>query len=285
MSKFHINKHGVPAPCQAKKGNCPLGGDSGNENHFNTKEEAEQASYEMHSSKFGIIDGIEDIKGIQDNLKSYAIDDEDREEIESGKDRAWGLDSNGKTVPMDSGSEGLKEVGSYKKSKAISDRITEENYSSEKGLQTPVRSGTMSIEEEEEYYLSKSPMETGMTEGPHKVEPSQMDGHINNYLDGDYTEKIKSARSRLSNSFEDKAQVLILQEKSEPKGLLSRFSRGKVEKGIMYEKIRLPKEDGTYGSEMYKMHYLDEEGVKIKTKEFIEKGENTPSRNPDTWIF
>ena len=26
MAKFHINKHGVPAPCKAKPGNCPLGG-------------------------------------------------------------------------------------------------------------------------------------------------------------------------------------------------------------------------------------------------------------------
>lgn len=42
MAKFHINKHGVPAPCLAKEGNCPLGGSSGNENHFNTAEEAQE---------------------------------------------------------------------------------------------------------------------------------------------------------------------------------------------------------------------------------------------------
>lgn len=38
MSKFHINKHGVPAPCKAKPGNCPLGGD---ETHFGSQEEAQ----------------------------------------------------------------------------------------------------------------------------------------------------------------------------------------------------------------------------------------------------
>lgn len=43
MSKFHINEHGFPTSCRAKKGNCPLGGVSGNENHFSTREEAWEA--------------------------------------------------------------------------------------------------------------------------------------------------------------------------------------------------------------------------------------------------
>lgn len=38
MSKFHINKHGVPAPCRAKEGNCPLGGE---ESHFKSQEDAQ----------------------------------------------------------------------------------------------------------------------------------------------------------------------------------------------------------------------------------------------------
>ena len=38
MTKFHINKHGVPAPCKAKDGNCPLGGD---ETHFTSEKEAQ----------------------------------------------------------------------------------------------------------------------------------------------------------------------------------------------------------------------------------------------------
>jgi hypothetical protein len=38
MSKFHINKNGVPAPCHAQQGNCPLGGA---DQHFSTKEEAQ----------------------------------------------------------------------------------------------------------------------------------------------------------------------------------------------------------------------------------------------------
>lgn len=41
MSKFHINKKGVPAPCHAQQGKCPLGGDSGEEGHYNSVEEAQ----------------------------------------------------------------------------------------------------------------------------------------------------------------------------------------------------------------------------------------------------
>lgn len=42
MSKYHINKHGVPAVCRATKGNCPLGGEGGSENHFDSLEEAQE---------------------------------------------------------------------------------------------------------------------------------------------------------------------------------------------------------------------------------------------------
>lgn len=52
MSKFHINKHGVPAPCKAKVGNCPLGGI---ESHFNTKTEAQLFADKMNSEKFGFV--------------------------------------------------------------------------------------------------------------------------------------------------------------------------------------------------------------------------------------
>ena len=54
MSKFHINKHGVPALCKAKEGNCPLGGDTGGKNHFDTQEEAQAAADKMNEGEFGI---------------------------------------------------------------------------------------------------------------------------------------------------------------------------------------------------------------------------------------
>ena len=40
MAKFHINKHGVPAPCKATKGNCPYGGE---DSHYKSQEEAQIA--------------------------------------------------------------------------------------------------------------------------------------------------------------------------------------------------------------------------------------------------
>lgn len=55
MSKFHINKHGVPAPCRAKPGNCPLGGEG---EHFNSREEAEEFVKEENESRYGILGSL-----------------------------------------------------------------------------------------------------------------------------------------------------------------------------------------------------------------------------------
>ena len=58
MAKFHINKNGVAAPCKATKGNCPYGGTTGNENHYDSLEEAQEAAYELNMTEFGIIPNI-----------------------------------------------------------------------------------------------------------------------------------------------------------------------------------------------------------------------------------
>lgn len=52
MSKFHINKNGVPAPCKAKQGKCPLGDD---DSHFDTQEEAQDFADKEHEKEFGLI--------------------------------------------------------------------------------------------------------------------------------------------------------------------------------------------------------------------------------------
>lgn len=51
MSKFHINRKGVPAPCRATKSNCPFGGA---EVHFDTVAEAEVAATERMTKEYGI---------------------------------------------------------------------------------------------------------------------------------------------------------------------------------------------------------------------------------------
>ena len=58
MSKFHINKHGVPAPCKAEKGKCPYGGESGDENHFDTLEEAQAYADKMNAATHGYLPGM-----------------------------------------------------------------------------------------------------------------------------------------------------------------------------------------------------------------------------------
>ena len=102
MSKFHINKHGVPAPCKATKGNCPYGGATGNENHYDSLEEAQATIDAMNEQEFGILgklkqpntewDAIEKNKAFWDSkvnhrviMKSYSDYDNERWADENGE--------------------------------------------------------------------------------------------------------------------------------------------------------------------------------------------------------
>lgn len=78
MSKFHINKHGVPAPCKATKGNCPLGGD---DSHFNTKEEAQEHVDKQNEEKYGVIPGMESHEG---GYSQQEIEEYERKHYEQG---------------------------------------------------------------------------------------------------------------------------------------------------------------------------------------------------------
>lgn len=72
MAKFHINKHGVPAPCKATKGNCPYGGESGTENHYDTQEEAQVAADKANEEKHGILPNVPQPKtteNMRDNFR------------------------------------------------------------------------------------------------------------------------------------------------------------------------------------------------------------------------
>ena len=52
MSKFHVNKEGVPASCRAKKDKCPLGGE---ETHFDNIEDAQKYADKELEKEFGLI--------------------------------------------------------------------------------------------------------------------------------------------------------------------------------------------------------------------------------------
>lgn len=55
MTKYHINKKGVPSLCRATNGNCPFGESS---QHFNTREEAQEHIEKVEKEKNGILPGI-----------------------------------------------------------------------------------------------------------------------------------------------------------------------------------------------------------------------------------
>lgn len=55
MSRFHINKHGVPAPCKAEHGKCPLGDNS---EHFSSQEEAQNYINDKFVSEFGLLGDV-----------------------------------------------------------------------------------------------------------------------------------------------------------------------------------------------------------------------------------
>lgn len=56
MTKYHINKKGIPAPCRATKGNCPLGGEG---EHFSNKEEAEKRAKQLLEKEYGLIKNVD----------------------------------------------------------------------------------------------------------------------------------------------------------------------------------------------------------------------------------
>lgn len=56
MPKFHINKHGAPAPCRATKGNCPLGG---SDTHFDTLGEAQDYADKVNEASHGLLPSMD----------------------------------------------------------------------------------------------------------------------------------------------------------------------------------------------------------------------------------
>lgn len=56
MMRFHMNeKTGRSAPCNAEVGNCPLGGESGETNHYDTLEKAQEAATALMVERHGVV--------------------------------------------------------------------------------------------------------------------------------------------------------------------------------------------------------------------------------------
>ena len=69
-NKFHINSKGVASACMAKKGKCPFGGSSGEENHYDSYEEAQAEADKKLESEYGILYQKEKGKTV-DDLDGY----------------------------------------------------------------------------------------------------------------------------------------------------------------------------------------------------------------------
>lgn len=66
MTKFHINKKGVPSPCKAEIGNCPYGGE---ESHYNSEQEAQTKADEIAREEFGLLGEVKPESGDMDKIK------------------------------------------------------------------------------------------------------------------------------------------------------------------------------------------------------------------------
>lgn len=84
MVKFHISKKGVPAPCKAEKGKCPLGGQN---IHFNSHAEAQEYIDKDNENEFGVLPPI--VKNDEDSIETDSKSNVDLEinAVESTEER------------------------------------------------------------------------------------------------------------------------------------------------------------------------------------------------------
>lgn len=72
MARYHINpKTGMPSVCHAQKGQCPYGGPSGNDNHFETYSMALAKSQTMLEDEHSLLPETDNA------LNGYGLSDED----------------------------------------------------------------------------------------------------------------------------------------------------------------------------------------------------------------
>lgn len=126
MARYHINKHGVPAVCRAKPGNCPLGDEN---RHFSSAEEAQRHADTEAEREHGMLPGMrehlqkEESKGVANRIPiSRDVRGKDLDNL-VGKDvRIAGMEerndgpiysvdqSNGKRIVKMGTVDGVKEI-------------------------------------------------------------------------------------------------------------------------------------------------------------------------------
>lgn len=100
MPRYHIKKDGTPGVCHAEKDKCPLGGVSGEENHFDTRAEAQAAIDKQHMNSFAVKPVINTSKLLDPCL---ILSDSDKDKCFSAED----ADKRAKKVAVEASSLGL----------------------------------------------------------------------------------------------------------------------------------------------------------------------------------
>lgn len=280
MTKFHINSKGVPARCNAKKGNCPFGGESGNENHFETHKEAYEFSKQLNEEKYGLFPGV-------DEINIFEIEEEDLEnerkriEAQTKERPRYFVFDNGSTVHkekdyyrlLNNGRKVVKEIyegEDFPERFDLEDSLTENHYREVTGLTSPPEG--LSISEEREFYLSQEEIEPGIKYGPHKakLQDYETKSYISDYLGPNLSRQsedaIKFAKRTTAGS------ALILPEKSKAKGIRGFFGSKHHTKGILIEKLGSDFHKEAEHREVFQIYYIDERGIEKAKEKVGEKG-------------
>lgn len=96
MTKYHINKYGLPAICKAQEGNCPIGDAN---RHFETRAEAKEHADTEAEKEHGFLPGLNSLnerrakmaeakKAEEDSVRGYVSPDVSGEKLDNlnGKD-------------------------------------------------------------------------------------------------------------------------------------------------------------------------------------------------------
>lgn len=228
MSKFHINKKGIPAPCKAKKGNCPLGGADGKQNHFDNMEDAQAFADQENEKKYGIITSVqEDVSPVEEPKK--------------------GGGSGG-------GGDGGKPKKKFKMDKSLKPRETDTgNISSIKGN---LRGISKTLSEYEEIYGMKT--DDVMAGADHtKALPNDIVREWKNEKN-DYD----STKQYLEEEIDRKIDTLVEIGEEESEKIQSRINVYEEEYGISTEDMKAgkrPKDLDDSSLEMWNHHLKDKE--------------------------
>lgn len=74
VPKYHINKHGVPARCNAEDGKCPLGGTN---SHFTSKKEAQAFIDKENKSIHGLLPKVDE-QSLAESIEKLKLNSNDR---------------------------------------------------------------------------------------------------------------------------------------------------------------------------------------------------------------